>query len=195
MQDSVPDETLMARYVDGDSRAFEELFARYEPRAYVYFLRRTGSRERAEDLYQALFLRVHRARAGYDSARPFAPWFFRIAHRLLVDDARRAFRTYEVPILERDPQGEEQSGEERLANREQVDRLLERLSPEEWYVLVGAKVEGVDYPDLAVDLGRSVVAVRKMASRALRKLRAGADAETAEVALHGRWRRETGWVR
>ena len=66
------DETLMRRYADGDGAAFEALFRRYEPRAYAYFLRRTGSAERARDLFQELFLHVHRARDRYDPARPFA---------------------------------------------------------------------------------------------------------------------------
>ena len=57
-----PDENLMARDAAGDAEAFDELFRRYEPRAYVFFLKRTGSPQRAEDLYQELFLRIHRAR-------------------------------------------------------------------------------------------------------------------------------------
>jgi RNA polymerase sigma-70 factor (ECF subfamily) len=175
MEEAVPDELLMARYADGDARAFDELFRRYEPRAYAFFLKRTGSPQRAEDLYQGLFLRIHRARDRYDPARPFAPWFFRIARRLVVDDVRRAFRAHEVPLHDRDPQAEVRGSEDRLASRERVDRLLARLSPEERYVLVTAKVGGVGYPDLAEDLGRSAAAVRKMASRAMQRLRAAGD--------------------
>jgi RNA polymerase sigma factor (sigma-70 family) len=94
----LPDEALMERYADGDAQAFDELFRRYEPRAYAFFLRRTGSPERARDLYQELFLRIHRARDRYDRGRPFAPWLFRIAQRLWIDDQRRAHRSYEVPL-------------------------------------------------------------------------------------------------
>ena len=87
---AISDETLMGRYVAGDSAAFNELFRRYERRAFAYFVKRTRSRERAQALYQELFLRLHRARDVYDSGRPFAPWFFQIAHHLLIDDERRA---------------------------------------------------------------------------------------------------------
>ena len=182
MEEVLPDELLMARYADGDTRAFEELFRRFEPRAYAYFVKRTGSPERAEDLYQALFLRIHRARDTYDPARPFAPWFFQIARRLLVDDIRRAFRAREVPIHDRDPQANALGSEDRLAQRECLDRLLRELSPEERYVLVAAKVEGMGYPELAEDLGRSAVAVRKLASRAMQRLRAAGD--LAATAIH-----------
>ena len=165
------DETLMARYVAGDGQAFEELFQRYEKRAYVFFLRRTGSPDRSQDLYQELFLRIHRARDRYDPSRPFTPWFFQIANRLLVDDHRRAFRSREVPIEDREPRSAGAWSEEVLANREQAEQLLGELSPEERYVVLSAKVEGIGYQELAEHLGKSADAVKKMASRALQRLR------------------------
>ncbi len=165
------DEILMARYAAGDAEAFDELFRRYEPRAYVFFLKRTGSPQRAEDLYQELFLRIHRARDRYDPARPFTPWFFQIAHRLLVDDHRRAFRAREVSVEDHELRAEGPWSEQQVADREEIQQLLYALSPEERYVLLSAKVEGIGYPELAEHLGKSVDAVKKMASRALQRLR------------------------
>ena len=168
----LPDESLMARYADGESEAFDELFRRYEPRAYAYFLKRTGSPERAQDLYQELFLRIHRARGGYDAGRPFAPWLFQIAHRLLVDDRRRAYRSHEVPIEDREPAAGRSNSEERLGDREALGQALAGLSGEERHILVSSKLEGIGYPELAAQLGKSVEAVRKTASRTLQRLRA-----------------------
>jgi RNA polymerase sigma factor (sigma-70 family) len=167
----IPDEALMARYADGDSEAFAELFRRYEPRAYAYFLRRTGARERAEDLYQELFLRIHRARDDFDAARPFAPWLFQIAHRLLVDDLRRAHRSHEVSIEGREWACERARAEERLADGELLGRSLEALSDEDRHIVLASRLDGVGYPELAAQLGKSAAAVRKAASRAVRRLR------------------------
>lgn len=163
----------MGRYADGDGEAFDELFRRYEPRTYAFFLARTGAPDRAQDLYQELFLRVHRARHRYDRERPFAPWLFQIAHRLLVDDLRRAYRNSEAPFRDRDPRAEHAGSDECLAEREALDRALAALSEQERYLLLSAKLDGVGYPELAAELGKSVGAVRKMASRALQRLRAG----------------------
>ena len=174
-QEEESDESLMARYAAGDPEAFNELFRRYEPRAYVFFLKRTGSPQRAEDLYQELFLRIHRARDRYEPALAFTPWFFQIANRLLIDDRRRAFRSHEVPIEERDPRAEQRGGEAQLADREQAEQLLDALSSEERYVIRSAKVEGIGYPELAEHLGKSVAAVKKLASRAIQRLRAASD--------------------
>jgi len=164
----------MARYADGEAEAFGDLFRRYEPRAYAYFVRRTGSPERARDLYQELFLRMHRARGDYDAARPFAPWFFQIAHRLLLDDQRRAHRAREVAIEDREPGTRRPSSEDQVGDREVLLHVLASLSREERYVLVASKIEGVGYPELAAQLGKSVHAVKKMVSRAILRLRATA---------------------
>ena len=162
----------MARYAEGDAAAFEELFHRYEPRAYSYFLARIGSRERARDLYQDLFLRLHRARDDYDPTRPFTPWLFQIAHRLLVDDLRRAHRFHEVPLEDRELRCDRPGSDEQIGDRERLGRILDALSLEEREVLLAAKLEGVAYPELAARLGKSVDAVKKMLSRALLRLRA-----------------------
>lgn len=167
----VRDERLMARYADGDSKAFEELFRRYESRAYAFFVKRTGSRERAEDLYQELFLRIHRARDAYDATRPFSPWFYQIAHRLLVDDIRRAFRNREVPLDARDLRSGSSDVERELADRDELCHLLAGLSPGERYVLVSAKVGGAEYSEVAERVGKSTDAVKKVASRAMQRIR------------------------
>jgi RNA polymerase sigma-70 factor (ECF subfamily) len=162
----------MARYADGDEAAFGELFHRYEARAYAYFVSRTGSPQRAQDLYQELFLRIHRARDRYDTRRPFAPWLFQIAHRLLIDDRRRAYRHHELPIEDREVASDSAGCEQQVGQREILGQALAVLSGEERYVLVSSKLAGVGYPELAATLGKSAEAVRKVASRAMQRLRA-----------------------
>jgi RNA polymerase sigma-70 factor (ECF subfamily) len=162
----------MEHYAGGDAGAFEELFRRFEARAYSYFIKRTRSAERAQDLYQDLFLRIHRARDSYDPARAFAPWFFQIAHRLWVDDQRRAYRAHEVAIGDREPSAPDTGSGDEVADREQLGQILDSLSADERYVLVSAKLDGIGYAELAVHLGKSADAVKKMASRALQRLRA-----------------------
>lgn len=165
-----PDEALMERYVNGDAAAFDALFRRYEQRAFAYFARRTRSRDRAQDLYQELFLRVHRARHEFDPKRAFAPWFFQIAHRLLIDDEHRSFRSREVCFDEQDATSSRESSRDLVADREQLAQLLAGLSDGERAILLANKGAGVGYAEIARQLGRSVDAVRKTASRTLLRM-------------------------
>jgi RNA polymerase sigma-70 factor (ECF subfamily) len=169
------DEVLMVRYARGDGEAFEELFRRYECRAYGFFLRRTRSPDRASDLFQELFLRLHRFREAFDPERPFAHWFFQIARNVLIDDFRRSFRSSETSVGGFEP-GVAADVEERTGQREELEGLLGRLSSEQTLVLLAAKGEGLRYSEIAAALGKSVESVRQTASRALRRLRAGVRA-------------------
>jgi RNA polymerase sigma-70 factor (ECF subfamily) len=166
------DEQLMVLYSGGDEDAFQELFRRHEPRAYAFFVKRTASRERAEDLYQELFLRIHRARHSYDATRPFLPWMFQIARRLWIDEVRRVFRNREVALEGGDAKSGYPTAERVLVDREELDEALAALTPQEQSIVVAFKVQGRDYSELAQHFGKSVGAIKKAASRAL--LRVGA---------------------
>lgn len=121
----------------------------------------------------------------YDSSRPFKAWFFKIASNLLIDDRRLAFRSHEVVLEERTvalPVGIQNH----VAAREQLASILDRLSPAERHVLVRSIVHGVGYPQLARELGKSVSAVKKMASRALQRVRVSPQFRIVESGLRAR---------
>lgn len=171
----IPDSELMAEYAAGSGAAFDALFARYERRAHAYFLRRTRSPERADDLYQELFLRLHRFRDRYDPLRPFAPWFFRIASRVWLDELRRAHREAGARLDAEDEPAVEAGAERRAAARQEAGRLLGGLSPEQARVVLLAKLAGAEYGEIAATLGKSVDATKQIGSRALRRMRLAAE--------------------
>ncbi len=72
-----------------------------------------------------------------------------------------------------------------MADREHLAQVLAVLSSDERYVLVSAKGEGIGYAELAVALGKSVDAVKKLASRAMQRLRAEPLARHAVVTQTG----------
>ncbi|MCH2109906.1 MAG: RNA polymerase sigma factor [Polyangiaceae bacterium] len=83
-------EELMARYLEGQETAFEMLYRQLTPRLFGYLLRLTRHRERAEDLVQITFAKIHRARASYLLDAPVLPWALAIARRSFLDECRRA---------------------------------------------------------------------------------------------------------
>ena len=177
----IRDETLMELYATGDIAAFQELFRRYERRAYSFFWKRTRSEDRTADLFQDLFLRVHRFRATYRSEFKFTSWFFQVADNVFMDHLRHHFRLREEPIDDCKELSVPASAEWRACQREAVEFALAGLSDEQTRVLVAAKVEGFEYPEVAEALGKSVDAVKQIASRTLRRLRGAAPVETARA--------------
>ncbi len=92
--DSVaPDEQDLVERARDDPDAFAELYRRYVDRIHAYAIRRTGSRDLAEDITAITF---EKALAGFHRFRwrsgGIAPWLFRIAANELADHYRREAR-------------------------------------------------------------------------------------------------------
>jgi RNA polymerase sigma-70 factor (ECF subfamily) len=81
-------ETLMAAYTAGQSEAFRELHRRLAPRLYSYLLRLSRDPALAEDVLQATFAKLHRARTTYLPGAKVMPWAMVIARRTFLDECR-----------------------------------------------------------------------------------------------------------
>jgi RNA polymerase sigma-70 factor, ECF subfamily len=79
---------LVKRHVNGDPQAFSELVNRFGNRVYGYLSKCGVNAIERDDLFQEIFLRVHRAAQSYQPDRPFEPWLFTI----VANVARSHFR-------------------------------------------------------------------------------------------------------
>lgn len=86
------DSALVARFLDGEKRAFGELVGRYQTRLLNFVYRTTGDRERAEDLVQETFIRVYRHLHRFDQTRKFSTWVYTIASNLAKNELRNRSR-------------------------------------------------------------------------------------------------------
>ncbi|MBI1922611.1 hypothetical protein HYR99_00020 [Candidatus Poribacteria bacterium] len=59
----------MIRYQAGDMEAFHQLYHRYEKKLYNYLLKSVGDAEKSADLFQEVFLKLHRLRITYHASR------------------------------------------------------------------------------------------------------------------------------
>ena len=84
------DDMLVARYSEGDNKAFDELMARYQSKIYNYILFTVRNQEVAEDLFQETFMKaiVTIQQGRYAADGRFGAWITRIAHNLVIDTFR-----------------------------------------------------------------------------------------------------------
>ena len=73
----------------GDADAYGELLNEIGPVLMRFLRARVRDAQEAEDLYQETLMAIHRARHGYDAARPFEPWLFAIARHIVAAHAER----------------------------------------------------------------------------------------------------------
>jgi RNA polymerase sigma-70 factor (ECF subfamily) len=183
-----PDVQLMLRVKQGDEEAFTRLVCGYQDRLVSIFANLVGNQETAEDLAQEVFLRIYRARHGYQPNAKFSTWVFRIANNLASNSRRSRGRRKEVQLKtqESGPLGA-RPAEQLLAEKsalmptrllarhelqEHVREALESLSERQQMALLLHKFEGMSYVDIGDAMEMTPQAVKSLLSRARESLRA-----------------------
>jgi RNA polymerase sigma-70 factor (ECF subfamily) len=87
------DASVVAAYLAGTQRAFDVLVERYQKRLLNFVYRTIGDRERAEDLVQEVFIRVHRHLHRFDQTKKFSTWIYTIASNLAKNELRNRSRS------------------------------------------------------------------------------------------------------
>ena len=163
-----------------------DLFSQYHPSLVRMLYRRTGDRDRAEEIAQEVF-----ARAVAAPPRNPRPWLFAVALNLVREQARTAARQGRRLVLYRAEQPDRTAPpDEELDRAERISRVrtaLESLTARDREALL-LKAEGFSYPDIAATLGLAPGAVGTTLARARRRLvesyrkPAGGTEETNHVA-------------
>ena len=167
----------------GNDASFEHLLQRYRLPLLNFLYRMVRDSATAEDLAQEVFLRVYRARHGYEASAKFTTWLFRIATNLALNRIRDTrYRQMEVSL---DAPAEEDSPAIELPARElRVDQMMiERVRAEMIRGAVNAlpekqriavllhKYEEMDYCEIAKILDCSEAALKSLLFRAYETLR------------------------
>ncbi|ALG09065.1 siderophore-interacting protein [Kibdelosporangium phytohabitans] len=136
----------------------------------------TGDLGAAEDIVQDAWLRLSRAGTGADAIDDVTGWLVVTTSRLALDYVRSArFRReqYVGPWL---PEPLVDGPEDRVTMAESVNMallvVLETLSPAERTVFVLHEVFGMPFAEVAEAVGRTPAAVRQLAARARKHVRA-----------------------
>ncbi len=161
----------MVRFVEGDRVAFEVLFQRYREPVYAYLTRIVGGRT-SEDLLQATFLSVIRARGRFDRAARFRPWLFAIATNAARDFLRRGRVEQLTPDGELPPVEQSSGAPDRdLAMEKAIHRALEQLPENQRLAIVMHRFQNLSFAEIAEALDLSESAVKVRAHRGYKRLR------------------------
>lgn len=181
---SASDEELMTLYAThGEERAFRELYERHKNRVWAYLRKRLKSSEEASEVFQRVFLKLHKTRALFNPQWPFLPWLFQICYHELVSFWRtekkyQGLVSWEDWLTQNHNKTTEFSfpPQETRSPEAQVEQVMnsaayQALSSREREVLASRFFDEKSFSDMAVALETSEANVRQILSRALRKLR------------------------
>jgi RNA polymerase sigma-70 factor (ECF subfamily) len=175
-------EALMEAFLNGNVRAFEELYRQLSPRVAAALAHMSGDARLAEDLTQVAFLKLYRARASYQRGTLVMPWVLAIARNTFLDERRHRRRRPEslscdgtLPEVEAEPRTDlEQSPQKALLE------LLRALPSSQQEALVLLKVQGLSLAEVASLYGTSIASIKMRVHRAYLSLRAKLPARSLE---------------
>lgn len=188
------DAWLVARIRRGDQRAFDDLYARYQPPVLSLCRQLTGNREDAEDAVQHTFLAAHRRIAGSDEQLELRPWLFAVARNRCLSLLRSRACGVRVGLeaVELRVDGLAAEAERRQELRDLV-RDLARLPEEQRAALLLSQLHSLSHREVGAAIGvpsEKVKALVFQARSALASTREAREAPCSDIrrqlaTLHG----------
>ena len=157
------DGAVVAAFLDGEERAFQELVERYQTRLLNFIYRTIGDREKAEDLVQEVFIRVYRHIHRFDRSKKFSTWAYTIASNLAKNELRNRSRNPLVlfqtmrsnwddddrPLQFEDSSSRPDDMYRKRHLRELVEDTVAKLPEHHRQVFVLRELEGKSYEEIA----------------------------------------------
>jgi RNA polymerase sigma-70 factor (ECF subfamily) len=147
--EDAPEESVVARAMNGDDGAFAELVRRRQKRVRDLLRRLCGNHALADDLAQKTFVRAWRGIRALRDSGAFGGWLKRVAVNEWLAEARRA------PAPIDDDEGaflaaaDPAPSPERVAGGVDLERALARLGAAERLCVVLAHGEGMTHAEIA----------------------------------------------
>ncbi len=168
---------LLLRHREGDADAFEILVQEYRRPVYSYLIRCGVDDAERDDLFQDIFIKIHRAAPSYQAHRPVHPWIFTIVSNTIRSHLRRQ-RVRQLVFAEpppAEPSDAAPSSERRAAARQTLARVedeIRKLPLMQREVVLLATIEKLPLKEVAGIVGIPVNTVKTHLRRARLKLAA-----------------------
>lgn len=163
------DEELMSRYQLGSEEAFAVLYERHAGKVFSFVRRRFQKQERAAEVFQEIFVKMHKSKHLYNKTLPYLPWLFSVSRSVVFDglraDERRGdevvTRDLEAIPIEASHSADLPSLEAQLAELPSAQRIAVQMR----------YVDESTFEEIAAVLKTSPVNARQLISRGLKRLK------------------------
>ena len=158
--DIYDDCTLAKMVTEGDSSAFDTLFARHSDSIYAMLLKFSGNNDDVNDLMQEAFMKAFLKIGLYDPRYDFGAWIYTIARNTFVDFSRsrksNALNPQNLsPEIDNTAQSSSPTPEDYIINaqqRTQIERYISML-PEDYRQLFELRfLDEYSYEEIAEKL-------------------------------------------
>ena len=79
----------MLLYQEDNFMAFEVLYTRHKKKVYSFLNKRLASKNDIDDIYQSVFIKIHKSRSSYNPEYEVLKWIYVISRSELYDAAKK----------------------------------------------------------------------------------------------------------
>ena len=163
------DEDLMAKYQLGSEEAFAVLYTRHSSKVFSFVRKRVFDQEKASEIFQEVFVKMHRSKHLYNRTLPYLPWLFSISKSVVLDSMRsESRRIQELKGQDLDAIAPE---EKAIENLFEIEPHLALLPTSQKHALELRYLDEQTFEEIAEVLKTSPINARKLISRGLKRLK------------------------
>lgn len=163
------DEELMLLYQNGSEASFQILYDRHSSKIFGFILKRIQNKETANEVFQDVFIKIHKSKHLYNKSLPLLPWIFTITRNAVFDYAKRGNKVeIATPVEKMD---------ERAAMEDQQELGLDfqpsllKLPLQQKLAVEMRYYDEKTFEEIAETLNTSPMNIRKLVSRGVKRLK------------------------
>ncbi len=162
------DEQLMKLYQSGVEPAFIELYGRHSSKIYGFIQKRIHNKEKVADIYQEVFIKIHKSKSLYNSSFPLLPWIFTVTKSVLIDELRK-----DKKIIQVDPEilNNRSGSDESVSPDLEIESMISQLPNIQKQAIELKYVNEKTFEQISEILNIKPSNARQIISRGLRRLR------------------------
>lgn len=159
------DEDLMVLYQNGNEDAFLVLYERHAKKVFGYIKSKVRNEELSGDIFQEVFVKIHKSKHLYNKSFPLLPWIFTVTRTTLVDVLRKNKKSDVESNLDYDIAVTEEN------NNIDISPYLSKLPPVQKTALEMRFLEEKTFEEIASLLKTSSPNVRQIISRGMKRVK------------------------
>ena len=163
------DEQLMKLYQNGDEEAFKLLYGRHSSKIYGFLKKRLNNNEKVAEVYQEVFIKIHKSKHLYNDSLPALAWIFTISRTVMIDELRKdkKVQTVDNYDLEKIPKELEKP----MPQLEQAMEILEHLPNQQKAAIEMRYLDDKTFEQIAESLKVSPTNARQLISRGIKRIK------------------------
>lgn len=177
MCDQIDTNNLWIRFIEGDDKAYAELYNRYIDDLFAFGMHFTPDRESVKDCIQEVFIYLYKNRSKQRKISNIKCYLFSALKNELFDLFKKSIEYYQIetiePVFSTEYSVEELfvEAETDRSNKAKVKELLQILSPKQNEIIYYRYVEEMSYDEIGALMHMNNQSVRNLVHRSILKVR------------------------